>query len=165
MMTNDNYKLQPGMKLTVIRCDGRKPHNDSNPGCDCSLIGQTVTIDKMYETPFVGKPSFHIIGSDKRVRAIEVDLKPKYPSPVFNTETNTWSFEFFKSFKKSTKVYSYGKIQPYTEMFINDTLVATMYETYHPTIKYEVYTKNPIKSCRVNSIDEAWMFVNETVDL
>lgn len=64
-----------GRRVKVVKCEARE-HGD-NPGCVCDLIGKMVTIEKRYETPFVGTPSYHIKGMDKRVRRCEVVLPRK----------------------------------------------------------------------------------------
>lgn len=64
-----------GRQVRVTSCEA-KEHGD-NSGCVCNLIGETVTIEKKYETPFVGTPSYHIKGTDKRVRRREVVLPRK----------------------------------------------------------------------------------------
>ncbi len=64
-----------GRRVIVVHCEA-KEHGD-NSGCVCDLIGKMVTIKKKYDTPFVGTPSYHIKGSDKRVRRSEVILPGK----------------------------------------------------------------------------------------
>src|SRR3989338_10954013 len=56
---------------TVIphTCEARV-HGD-NEGCICDLIGKPVVITKIDESGFVGTPSYHIKGSNKRVRESE----------------------------------------------------------------------------------------------
>lgn len=58
-----------GQTVVPHTCNANK-HGD-NPGCICDLIGKPVVIKKIYETPFVGTPSYHIKGSDKRIQERE----------------------------------------------------------------------------------------------
>lgn len=64
-----------GREVIIKSCEARD-HND-NEGCVCRLIGYKVTIEKRYETPFVGTSTYHIKGSRKRVRRSEVILPRK----------------------------------------------------------------------------------------
>ena len=64
-----------GRNVRVVKCEARE-HGD-NPGCVCDLIGKMVTIKKRYETLFVGTPTYHIKGMNKRVRRSEVVLPRK----------------------------------------------------------------------------------------
>jgi len=64
-----------GRRVKVVGCEA-KQHGD-NEGCVCDLIGEMVTIEKKYNTIFIGTPSYHIKGSDKRVRRSEVILPRK----------------------------------------------------------------------------------------
>ena len=64
-----------GRKVVVKSCEAHE-HGD-NEGCVCSLIGYEVTIKKKYETMFVGRSSYHIKGTNKRVRRSEVILPHK----------------------------------------------------------------------------------------
>jgi hypothetical protein len=64
-----------GRKVVIINCQAKDHGNNS--GCVCDLIGKTVAIEKRYDTPYVGTPSYHIKGSDKRVRRSEVRLPRK----------------------------------------------------------------------------------------
>ncbi len=64
-----------GRRVRVVNCEAAV-HGD-NPGCVCVLKGMVVTIEKKYKTIFVGTPSYHIKGSDKRVRRSEVVLPRK----------------------------------------------------------------------------------------
>lgn len=61
-----------GKRVRVKKCEARK-HGD-NEGCVCHLISQVVEIEKRYETPFAGTPSYHIKGMKYRVRRREVTL-------------------------------------------------------------------------------------------
>ena len=64
-----------GEKVVIKDCQARE-HGD-NPGCVCGLRGFEVEIEKRYETPYAGTPSYHIKGSDKRVRRSEVLFQGK----------------------------------------------------------------------------------------
>ena len=74
------YEERPemiGQKVTVRRCHARE-HGD-NEGCLCDLVGKEVTISAIYQTPFVGTPSYHIQGSKKRIQEREwVEIEQKY---------------------------------------------------------------------------------------
>lgn len=61
-----------GKEFTVVQCEARE-HNDG-PGCVCKLIDRKVKLEKRYHSGFAGTASFHIEGSDKRVRLSEVGL-------------------------------------------------------------------------------------------
>lgn len=61
-----------GKRVRVNKCEARE-HGD-NDGCVCHLIGHVVEIEKRYETPFIGTPSYHIKGMKYRVRRCEVTL-------------------------------------------------------------------------------------------
>lgn len=61
-----------GKRVVVKKCEARM-HGDSD-GCVCPFIGMTITIEKKYDSPFVGIPSYHIKGSNRRVRRREVIL-------------------------------------------------------------------------------------------
>jgi len=64
-----------GRHVKVKNCEA-KSHGD-NSGCVCRFLGTTVTIEKKHETPLAGTPSYHVKGSDKRVRRSEVVLPRK----------------------------------------------------------------------------------------
>lgn len=64
-----------GKKVIIKSCEARE-HGD-NEGCVCGLKGHKVTISRKYDTPWVGTPSYHIKGSNKRVRRSEVILPRK----------------------------------------------------------------------------------------
>ena len=66
---------------TVIphTCEAREHGN--NAGCICKLIGKPVVITKIYETPFVGTPSYHIKGSNKRVQEREFSDETRGKDP------------------------------------------------------------------------------------
>jgi hypothetical protein len=64
-----------GRRVRVKSCEAREHGNNS--GCVCSLIGQMVTIESKYKALFAGTASYHIKGSDKRVRRSEVVLPRK----------------------------------------------------------------------------------------
>lgn len=67
-----------GQIVTVYRCHGNN-HKLGNDGCLCDMIGQEVEISGIYETPFVGTPSYHIKGSSKRIQEREfVSVEQKY---------------------------------------------------------------------------------------
>ncbi len=55
-------------------------HGD-NEGCIHDLIGKPVVIEKIYDTPFVGTPSYHIKGSTKRIRESEFSDETRDKSP------------------------------------------------------------------------------------
>lgn len=57
-----------------------KMHGD-NDGCICEFIGKRVVIECIYETPFVGTPSYHIKGSKKRVQEREFSDETKGKEP------------------------------------------------------------------------------------
>lgn len=61
-----------GKKFIVRSCEARA-HGD-NDGCLCSLIGKEVIITKKYNAVLVGTDSYHIRGSNKRVRLSELDI-------------------------------------------------------------------------------------------
>ena len=74
------YEEKPeliGQKVTVYRCHARE-HGD-NDGCLCDLIGKEVEISGIYQTLFVGTPSYHIKGLIKRIQEREfVSEEQKY---------------------------------------------------------------------------------------
>lgn len=51
-----------GKKVRVKSCEARE-HGD-NPGCVCHLIGEVVTVEKKYDTPYAGTPSYHLKGME-----------------------------------------------------------------------------------------------------
>lgn len=61
-----------GKDVRILRCEART-HGD-NPGCVCHLIGGVERIAKLYETPFAGTPSYHLLGRPQRVRLSEVEI-------------------------------------------------------------------------------------------
>lgn len=76
MITHEDLlNTLPGVSVTVISCEA-KAHGD-NPGCLCGLKGTTQVIDRLYDTPFCGTPTWHLKDSDKRVRLSEVVLAPR----------------------------------------------------------------------------------------
>lgn len=70
--TEDLYKLIPGSKFIVSGCEANR-HGD-NAGCLCHLKGKIITAGKMFDTPFVGTPTWHIDGMEQRFRLSEVTL-------------------------------------------------------------------------------------------
>jgi hypothetical protein len=58
-------------KIVVPHTCHGKTHNPKSEGCICDLIGKPVKIVAIYDTPFVGTPSYHIEGSAKRVQEPE----------------------------------------------------------------------------------------------
>jgi hypothetical protein len=69
-----------GKRVRVKGCEARE-HGD-NEGCVCHLIRKVVEIEKRYETPFVGTPSYHIRGMTQRVRRSEVVLLRNQTTPL-----------------------------------------------------------------------------------
>lgn len=69
---------------TVIPHTCRAREHGDNDGCICDLIGKPVVITKIDETPYVGTPSYHIEGSDKRIQEREFsdDTRGKDPEIV-----------------------------------------------------------------------------------
>lgn len=65
-----------GKTFKVVQCEAKK-HGD-NEGCVCQLIDREVILKKRYDTPFAGTASFHIEGSDKRVRLSELGLPDRF---------------------------------------------------------------------------------------
>ncbi len=59
-----------GREVRIIGCEA-KEHGD-NPGCVCHLRGSTQRIEKLYDTPFAGTPTYHLAGMKQRVRLSEV---------------------------------------------------------------------------------------------
>ena len=74
------YEKRPGLvgkQVKVYRCHAIE-HGD-NEGCLCDLIGREVTISRIYKTPYVGTPSYHIKGSKKRIQEREfVPVEQEY---------------------------------------------------------------------------------------
>ena len=66
-----------GKTFVVKQCEARE-HDDSNVGCVCYLIGREVTLTERYKTPFAGTASYHIKGSEKRVRLSELGLENRF---------------------------------------------------------------------------------------
>lgn len=71
-LSSDTTAEPIGLDVRVLRCEARE-HGD-NPGCVCHLIGCVERIAKRYETPFVGMPSYHLVGRHQRVRLSEVEI-------------------------------------------------------------------------------------------
>lgn len=67
---SENYPI--GNDIRVLRCEARE-HGD-NAGCVCYLIGGVERLAKLYETPFVGTPTYHLLGRPQRVRLSEVEI-------------------------------------------------------------------------------------------
>lgn len=63
-----------GKNVRILRCEARE-HGDPT-GCVCYLIGGVERIARRYETPFVGTPSYHLLGRQQRVRLSEVEILP-----------------------------------------------------------------------------------------
>lgn len=61
-----------GKKVRIKSCEAEE--HTGNHGCVCRHIGQIVVIERRYETPLVGTPSYHILGMNKTVRRSEVVL-------------------------------------------------------------------------------------------
>ncbi len=55
-----------GQNVVVRRCHAKR-HGDNN-GCLCDMVGQEVEISGIYESQYVGTPSYHIKGSTKRIQ-------------------------------------------------------------------------------------------------
>jgi hypothetical protein len=72
--SDDMMKLLPGAKAIVSACEATTHGN--NAGCLCRMKGEEVTIGALYETPFVGTPTWWIT-SDKRARLSELTLVVK----------------------------------------------------------------------------------------
>jgi hypothetical protein len=70
MTTNKKPSDYIGQHFQVQNCEAKR-HGD-NVGCVCSLIGQTVTISGVHDSPFSGPVFFLIEGHDKRIRLSEV---------------------------------------------------------------------------------------------
>jgi hypothetical protein len=74
MITDEDLlTLLPGAKVVITDCEG-EDHRSDNAGCLCALKGTMQTIGKLYETPFVGTPTWWIEGLDKRARLSELTL-------------------------------------------------------------------------------------------
>ena len=70
--SDDLLKLLPGSKVVITDCEAAE-HGD-NVGCLCAVKGSLFTVAQRYQTPFVGTATWHLEGSDKRVRLSEVTL-------------------------------------------------------------------------------------------
>lgn len=69
---NELYSLLKGHKVIISSCEAAEHGN--NEGCLCSLRGTIQTVDKLYDSIFVGTPSWHLADSNKRARLSEMIL-------------------------------------------------------------------------------------------
>jgi len=73
MITNDDLlKLLPGKTVIISGCEART-HGD-NPGCLCDMKGKAFVVDRLYQMPFVGTPTWHLRNTNKRARLSEMTL-------------------------------------------------------------------------------------------
>lgn len=80
--TEDLLQLVPGTKVIISGCEARE-HSD-NPGCVCALKGSIQTMGERYDSVFVGTPSWHLVGADRRVRLAEVTFIKPAATPAAN---------------------------------------------------------------------------------
>ncbi len=68
-----------GRTVVPHTCEARE-HGD-NEGCICDLVGKPVVITAIFETQFVGTPSYHIEGSTKRIQEREFSDETRGKDP------------------------------------------------------------------------------------
>lgn len=68
----DMLHMLKGQSVIITDCEARE--HGINEGCLCNLKGTVQIVDELYKTPFVGTPSWHLKGSDKRARLSEMTL-------------------------------------------------------------------------------------------